>query len=141
MEWITEVSCTTTANSKQIWFFWKDVVHWKIWDKDVETAWLMGDFTSGTQGILKPMGGPQTKFKIIECTEFKSFTSRSNLPLCTMDFIHILKESESETIVTHKIVMHGLFTFLFSRLIGNKIKDGLSISVNNLVKLAEQKTI
>jgi len=136
--WTTEVSLTTTAKKEIIWKLWSDVPNWKVWDAEVETSELFGQFQTGTKGILKSTGGPKIKFEMIECTQFKSFTDRSFLPLCKMDFIHIMTETKEGLIITHKIVMKGFMTFLFSIVIGSKIKIGLPVAVKKLIELAEK---
>jgi hypothetical protein len=136
--WTTEVSRKTTATKEQIWKLWADVANWNSWDKEVETAQLFGAFKTGTKGILKPTGGPKTKFEMTECTNFTSFTDRSFLPLCKMDFIHTMTEIEGGIEITHKVVMTGFMTFLFSKIIGSKIKVGLPIAVEKLIEFAEK---
>jgi hypothetical protein len=136
--WKTEISRKTTATKEQIWKLWADVPNWNTWDKEVEASELFGEFKTGTKGILKPAGGPKTKFEMTECTEFKSFTDRSFLPLCKMDFIHSMKETKNGVEITHKVVMTGVMTFLFSKVIGSKIKIGLPIAVDKLIEIAEK---
>ena len=111
--WTTEISRKTTATKEQIWKLWTDVPNWNVWDKEVETSKLFGQFQKETKGILKPTGGPKAKFEITELTNLKSFTSRSFLPLCKMDFIHTMTETKDGLEITHKVVMTGFMTFLF----------------------------
>ena len=136
--WTTEVTRKTTATREQIWKLWTDVANWSSWDKEVETAELFGEFKTGTKGILKPAGGPKTSFIMTECTDFISFSDRSFLPLCKMDFIHKMQETKDGVEVTHKIVMTGLMTFLFSKVIGSKIEIGLPVAVEKLIEIAEK---
>ena len=136
--WTIEVSRKTTATKEQIWKFWADVPNWNVWDAEIETSELFGQFQKGTKGVLKPAGEPKTKFEMTECTKFKSFTDRSFLPLCKMDFIHTMTETNGGLEITHKVVMTGFMTFLFSKIIGSKIKVGLPIAVEKLIELAEK---
>jgi hypothetical protein len=136
--WTTEVSRKTTATKEQIWKLWADVSNWNIWDAQVETSELFGQFQTGTKGILKPAGGPKTKFEMTECTNFKSFTVRSFLPLCKINFIHTMTETQDGLIISHKVVMTGFFDFLFSKVIGSKIIIGLPIAVDKLIELAKK---
>jgi hypothetical protein len=114
------------------------VPNWNIWDSEVETAVLFGQFQKGTKGILKPKGAPRTKFIIIDSRSLKSFTNRSFLPFCKIDFIHLITEKKGGLDITHKVIMTGFMTFLFSKVIGNKIKGGLPIAVERLIELAEK---
>jgi hypothetical protein len=137
--WTTEVRRKTTATKEEIWKFWADVPNWNVWDTEVENSELFGQFKIETNGILKPKDGPKAKFKISELTDLKSFTSRSFLPLCKMDFIHTMTETKDGLEITHKIIMKGFMTFLFSKVIGSKIKVGLPLAVEKLIELAEKK--
>jgi hypothetical protein len=135
--WSTETSRTTKATKEQIWKLWTDVTNWKKWDNDVEDSKLYGDFKDGTQGILKPSGGPKTKFITTDVIHPEKFTLRSNLPLCTMDFIHTMSETKDGLTITHKVILKGLLSFFFSKIIGKKIAKGLPYAVENLISLAE----
>ncbi len=112
--------------------------NWNVWDKEVETSELFGQFLTGTKGVLKPAGGPKTKFEMTECTYLQSFTDRSFLPLCNMDFIHTMTDTKEGLLITHKVVMTGFMTFLFSKIIGSKVKVGLPLAVKKLIELAEK---
>ncbi|NOU47974.1 MAG: polyketide cyclase/dehydrase and lipid transport [Bacteroidales bacterium] len=130
---------TKVAAKEQIWKLWSDVPNWNFWDKEVETSEIFGEFKLGTKGILKPVGGPKTKFEMIECEYLKSFTDRSFLPFCKMDFIHTMTETKDGLELTHKVLMTGFMTFFFSKVIGRKINVGLPIAVKKLIEIAEEK--
>ena len=137
--WTAEVNRKTTATKEQIWKLWTDVPNWNIWDKDVETSELFGDFRKGSKGVLKPVNGPKTKFVMTECEQLNSFTDRTFLPLCKMDFVHTATETADGLEITHKVVMTGLTTFIFSKLVGKNIEKGLSKAVEKLIKIAEKR--
>lgn len=136
--WTIEVSRKTKANKEIMWKIFEDVPNWNIQDSEVETAELFGQFQKVTKGILKPKDAPKTKFIIIEFRKLKSFTNRSFLPFCKIDFMHSITEQKEGLVITHKVVMTGFMTFLFSKVIGNKIKGGLPIAVERLIVLAEK---
>ena len=87
---------------------------------------------------MKPVEGPKTKFVITECTCLKSFTGRSFLPLCKMDVVHVMNETKGKIEIMHQVVITGFMTFLFSKVIGSKIKVGLPLAVENLIEIAEK---
>jgi hypothetical protein len=137
--WTTEVSRKTAATKEQIWRLWTDVSNWNTWDREVESSELFGQFRTGTKGTLKAAGGPKTKFVMTECTGFQSFTNTSFLPFCKMDFIHTMTESEYGLEIVHKVVMTGLMSFFFSKIIGKNIKEGLPLAVEKLIEIAENQ--
>ncbi|MDR3260622.1 MAG: hypothetical protein LBT78_02165 [Tannerella sp.] len=135
--WTTETVWKASVEREQIWKLWSDVRNWNVWDKDVEFSELFGNFESGTKGIMKPVGGPKIRFVMIECKNLQSFTDRSLLPLCKMDFIHKMTETKNGLEITHKVVMTGFLSFLFSKIMGKNMAKGLPLAVKKLVELAE----
>lgn len=136
--WTTEIELKTKAKKEQIWELWTDINNWKNWDQEIEKSEIFGEFKVGTKGILKPLGTPTTKFEIISCEKYKSFSDRSFLPFCKMDFIHTINENAQGLQITHRVEMSGAFTFIFSKIIGSKIKEGLPKAVASLIQLAEK---
>ena len=138
--WTTEITRKTSATKERIWKLWADIPNWSTWDKGVERAELFGDFAVGTKGILRPVGGPKVKFEIIECEKLKSFTSRSFLPLCTVEFIHNIHETNDGLEITYRVQMTGILASLFSKVIGKKMATELPTAVDKLIELAEIDT-
>ncbi|PIE79239.1 MAG: hypothetical protein CSA15_03895 [Candidatus Delongbacteria bacterium] len=136
--WYREVTIKTNATREQIWNLWVDVENWKKWDNQVEFSQLNGNFEKGTYGILKTYKSPKAKFQIVLAKELEEFTTRSFLPLTQMDFIHKINEKNGEIYITHGVKIRGLFTFLFSRIIGQKILKELPKVMENLSKMAEK---
>lgn len=137
--WKTETTKKSKATKEQIWSIWTDVRNWNSWDTDVANSRLFGQFEHGTVGELKSKNGPNSKFEIIECTKNKSFTNRSKLPLCTLDFIHEIVEHEEYILITHRIEIKGFLSLLFSRIIGKSQEKNLPNSVAALIKFAENE--
>lgn len=136
--WTKKVTIKTNATKEQIWKIWTDVNNWKIWDNEVEYSKLKGQFEVGTFGIIKPTKGPKSKFELISIDKLNEFTSRSFLPFTKMDFIHEMEEKNSELFITHGVKIRGLLTFLFSRVVGEKLIRELPKAMETLSKIAEK---
>jgi carbon monoxide dehydrogenase subunit G len=128
------------ATPEQIFPFYENVSEWASWDPDVQSSAIDGEFMAGAKGKLKPINGPKAKIKFTEVTKNKSFTVISKLPLCTMSFEHELAPSSEGTEVTHKVIFSGLFSPLFSRLIGAGIRKGLPTTMQGLKNAVESKS-
>lgn len=137
--WSKELTIKVESSREQIWKLWSDVGNWKDWDKTIEYSKLEGDFKQGSKGILKPKKGPKTKFEILEIDYLKKFTSRSNLPLAKMDFIHELTEKEGELYLTHRLEIKGVLSPIFSRIIGENIIKELPEVMSELSNLSERE--
>ncbi len=136
--WKDEVTIKTNANREQVWELWSDVKNWNMWDKEVESSKIFGNFEVGVKGVMKPKSGPKAKFNILSCTRFEEFTSRSYLPFATIDFIHELTERNGQLYITHKVEISGALTFLFSKVIGKKVITELPKAMQNLSQMAKK---
>lgn len=138
--WQKSYSLTTKDVTKeQIWNIWQDVKNWNKWDDSVTESEIFGKFEPGAKGFLIPSGGPKTNFTMTGCKYQKSFTDTTFLPLCQLDFIHFLEETSDGLKITHQIQITGLLSFLFSKIIGEKLAQTLPEAVTKLVQLAKTK--
>ena len=137
---VAEFSVQSNATPHAVWSLWSDVSNWKSWDDEVEFSSLEGPFQIGTSGTIKPRGGPRTKFIILDIVTHRRFHDRSYLPFARLDFMHSIEVHGERVLVTHRVEMTGVLTFLFSRLIGNKIKKGLPHAVAKLIAMAETRS-
>lgn len=137
--WAKKVTLKTTASRENIWNLWTDVQNWSRWDDELECSELNGKFTEGEKGILKAKKGPKSKFELILVSELNEFTSRSFLPLAKMDFTHRMSEKNGELFITHGIEIKGVLSFLFSKVIGEKLIRELPKAMNKLLNTAENK--
>jgi hypothetical protein len=136
--WTIEVSRQTTATKEQAWNLWADVANWNNWDSSVKCSELYGDFSVGTKGMVKLAIGPKSKFVITDCKPFDTFTNRSFLPLCKVDFTLTLTETQNGLLVTYRQEMRGFLTFFFSNVLGKQMAKGLSTGIEDLIKNAEK---
>ena len=136
--WAIEISRQTTATKKQVWNLWADVANWKSWDSIVKSSELYGDFREGTKGVVKLAIGPKSNFIITGCKPLESFTNRSFLPLCKVDFTLTLAETQNGLLVTYRQAMTGFLTFFFSAIMGKAMTKGLSKGIEDLITNAEK---
>ncbi len=90
---------------------------------------LAGEFKEGVKGKIKPKGAPESKITLIEVTKNKSFTVECDLPLCKMQFVHLLETKESGTNVVNQVKFNGFLAPLFGRIIGKSIAKTLPNSL------------
>ena len=138
--WSFENTVETTATAEQIWALWSKPESWPVWDNGVEWVKTEGAFVKGTKGVMKPVGGPQVKFEMVETEPLKRFMDRSFLPLTTLDFSHIYTPAtgNKKAQITHRVEMRGLLTIIFKRVIGSNIEKDLPGAMKKLVALAEK---
>lgn len=127
---------TTAATPEQIWKRYADPPTWPQWDHETKSVTLDGPFAVGTTGTLKPVRGPETKFRVLEVTDGRSFTDVSFLPLAKMHFSHTIDPAAGGASITHKVMISGPLSPLFARVIGKKIAAGLPGAMRRLGALA-----
>lgn len=133
-----EHSETTMATPAQLWKRYADPASWPEWDHATERVTLDGPFREGTTGSLKPVGGPKTKFCLLEATEDVSFTDVSRLPLARMRFVHTIDPDPVGTRFTHRVTISGPLSPLFARVIGKKVAAEMPGAMRRLGELAER---
>ena len=137
--WETEIRVQTQATKESIWSRWESIETWSDWDNSVEYAYLNKSFQEGSTGLMKPKGGPKTKFRITKIIKNRIFITQSRLPFCIIDFIHEIVQGENSIEVIHRIEMKGVLSFLFSKIMGADMAKDLPSSVRALIKLAENE--
>ena len=123
----------------QVFRLYRDAGRWADWDPEVSSASLPGGLKLGAKGWLKPRVGPKAGIQIVEMTEQKSFSAQSRLPLCRMEFGHLLTEKEGGTVATHWVEFSGPLSFLFRYLIGRSIQAALPNTMQGLKKSSEAR--
>jgi hypothetical protein len=137
--WSTEASAVTPATPEHVWALYEQVSAWKAWDHEVESSQLDGPFQAGTTGVLKPKGGPASKFQLTAVERARRFADVTRLPLARLAFEHTLTPIQGGTRIHHRVTIDGPLTFLFSRVIGRKIAAGLPHAVQSLAQAAKAR--
>jgi len=137
-KWSTEASAVTAAAPENVWALYEQVGAWKSWDHEVESSRLDGPFQAGSTGVLKPKGGPASKFLLTAVEPSRRFADVTRLPLARLAFEHTLTPVDGGgTRIHHRVTIDGPLTFLFSRVIGRKIAAGLPRAVQSLTQAAK----
>jgi len=134
-----EQSIHISAEPSAVFATYKDVSGWARWDPETESASIDGSFSVGSTGKIKPKGGPESKIRLIEVTENTSFTVECSLPLCKMQFIHLMSPNTNGTELVNQIEFSGLLGPIFGRLIGKGINKTIPVSLKGLKEHVETK--
>jgi hypothetical protein len=116
---------------------WADAAGWARWDPDVRAASMDGPFTTGTTGRITPRQGPTMAIRLTRVEPDRAFDAEARLPLCTMRFEHWLEPRGPETLVTHRVVFSGPLAFLFRRIIGPQLTQGIPGTMAGLKRAVE----
>ncbi|UJV43568.1 SRPBCC family protein [Streptomyces sp. AMCC400023] len=136
---ITIGTAQTASTAAPSAFFarWADMATWPEWNADTEWVRLDGPFEAGSTGVLKPKGGPRTKFVIAELTDDR-FVDVSRLAGARMTFSHFVEETQGGgTKVQVTVTLSGPLSHLWNLILGNGIKATLQQDLDSLKAVAE----
>ncbi|MFD9615091.1 SRPBCC family protein [Streptomyces sp. NPDC059083] len=136
MTFIAEASATSTATPAAFFAKWADMATWPEWNQDTEWAELDGKFEQGATGVIKPKGGPKTKFVVTKLTDTE-FIDSSKLIGARLIFAHEVTTDGERTTVQVRITMEGPLRGLWNKIMGGNLAKSLQGDVEALVAAAE----
>jgi hypothetical protein len=135
MTTFAEAEITSSAAPSAFFARWADMATWPEWNADTEWARLDGPFATGSTGVLKPRGGPKTKFVIAKVSE-EEFTDVSHLLGARLTFRHVVAVVPEGTRVRVAVSLTGPLTFLWNAILGKGIKESLQRDLEALAVAA-----
>lgn len=135
--WTKSHSIVTKEVSKeQMWRLFADVNNWHKWDKGIEFAKMEGNFERGNYFTLRPKGGPNVRVELLETVENHRFLDVTNFPLAKMYDLHTFEDTVDGLKVTNTITVKGLLSFLWVKIVAQKIADALPTDMQEQINAA-----
>jgi len=88
--------------------------------------------------VLKPVGGPKTKFTVGEYEPDRVYTDVSDLPGARMTFRHTVEPSASGSDLTVTVWLDGPLSWLWARTAFKGFADTVPADLDRLVAVMEQ---
>lgn len=127
----------TGVSAKKIWQIWVDINNWPKWHKDLEYCKLDDEFKVGAFFILKPKNMLPAKIMLTEINPGQSFTDCTKFFGAKMFDTHSIEIKEGGVLLTNKLVVTGPLTWLWCRLVAQKIVNTMPRKIDSLVNLAK----
>lgn len=124
MTTFAEARITSAAAPSAFFARWADMATWPEWNADTEWVRLDGPFATGSTGVLKPKGGPKTKFVIAKVSD-DEFIDVSRLVGARLTFHHQVAVLPEGTEVRVAVSLTGPLAFLWNAILGKGIKESL----------------
>ena len=138
--WIKKYSnLYNNITTESIWNAWIDVNHWSTWHSDLEYCKMNNPFVVGSHFMLKPKGAPAVKIKLIEINEGLSFTDCTSFIGAKMYDRHELEETPEGLRITNTIWVTGILSWLWIKLVANKVAESHPDEINALVNLVSKQ--
>ena len=135
--WIKSHSIVSKDVTKeQMWKLFSEINNWHTWDKSIEFAELNGEFEQGNYFMFQPKGGPKMKIKLFETIKNKKFVDLTQFPLAKMYGEHTFEETEEGLKITTTMKVSGVLSFLWIKLVAQKIVDHLPNDMQVQIKTA-----
>ncbi|WP_268846169.1 SRPBCC family protein [Flavobacterium aestivum] len=129
---------TNKVTKQQMWNLFADVNNWHTWDTGIEFAKLEGKFEKGNHFMFQPKGGPKLKIGIVEAVENKKFTDFTKFPLAKMYGEHTFEDTSNGLKITTTMKVEGLLSFLWVKIVAQKIADALPADMQEQIKAASK---
>lgn len=129
---------TKEATPEQMWKLFSNVNNWHTWDTGIEYAKMEGKFEQGNHFILRPKGGPNVKIVLTEVVENRKYVDVTSFPLAKMYDEHLFEATPEGLKITNTIWVKGLLSFLWIKLVAQKIVDSTPSDVQNQIKAASK---
>ena len=129
---------TKDVTKEQMWKLFSNVNQWHTWDQGIEFSKMEGRFEKGNHFLLKPKKGPKIKIALLEATQNRSFTDCTTFPLAKMYGEHVFEETPAGLKITTTMKMEGPLTFLWRKLVGQDIADGVPKEMPEQIKAASR---
>lgn len=136
----THSTIASDVTPEQIWAVWSDINKRHLWDTDIKWATIHGPFEKNAVFYMKPKGGPKLKMKIIECTPNKSFTDFFQFPFAKLYGAHSLEKAQEGLRLSTSIKIEGPLSFLWRKLVAEKIVATLPEQTEMLIKIAREQS-
>ncbi len=137
--WTKEHRCYYPNVSPEIiWKLWADINHWPRWHGDLEYCKLEGCFKVGHYFILKPKGAPEVKVTLTSINEMQDFTDCTHFFGAKMYDTHSLVVQKGGVVISNKLVVSGPLTWLWVKLVANKVAASVPHEMNSLARLARK---
>ncbi|WP_369230216.1 SRPBCC family protein [Streptomyces sp. R21] len=128
---------TSAAAPAAFFARWADIATWPEWNADTEWVRLDGPFATGSTGVLKPKGGPRTKFVIAELSD-SEFTDVSLLLGARLTFHHLIGATpDGGSEVRVAVTLAGPLARVWNLILGKGIKESLQRDLEALQVVAE----
>jgi len=128
---------TSAAAPAAFFARWADMTTWPEWNADTEWVRLDGPFATGSTGVLKPKGGPRTKFVIAALSD-SEFTDVSLLLGARLTFHHLIGATpDGGSEVQVAVTLAGPLARVWNLILGKGIKESLQRDLEALRAVAE----
>jgi hypothetical protein len=136
---LAHAHATSTAAPSAFFARWIDHESWTQWDTDTDWVKLDGPVAVGATGVLKPKGGPKTRFTVSALTPDQEYTDTSRMLGATLVFQHRAETVSGRTELEARVTLEGALARLWAAILGAGFAESVPAALNRLVELVESQ--
>jgi hypothetical protein len=134
---LAAASRPSTAAPREFFARWVDHGTWRQWSPDTQWARIDGPVQLGARGVLKPVGGPKTKFTVSEYEPDRVYTDVSSFPGAGLTFRHTVEPAGSGSVLTVRVWLNGPLAWFWARTACKGFAASVPKDLDRLIELVE----
>ncbi len=134
---IAEQSTHTAASPDAVFARLADAEHHPDWSHDLEWVRLDEPLREGTRGVLKPVGGPKSKFVVSTLVPGSVFADTTFLPGARVTFHHEVRADGSGSTISVRVSLDGPLAWIWRRTAFKDAQAKIEEDARCLVDLVE----
>ncbi|AXH34116.1 hypothetical protein DVJ78_00490 [Humibacter sp. BT305] len=136
---ITLATITRASSARPDRFFakWIDHATWPQWSPDTEWTRVEGPVRAGAQGVLKPAGGPKTRFTISECEQDRVYTDVSSFPGAKLTFRHTVEATHTGSALGVQVWLDGPLAWFWAKTACKGFATSVPDDLDRLIRIVE----
>ncbi|MHB1173179.1 MAG: SRPBCC family protein [Lacisediminihabitans sp.] len=138
---LASAHAVSSAPASKFFARWIDHATWGEWSPDTEWVRLNGGVVHGATGILKPAGGPRTRFFISRLDADRAYDDTSLLWGARLVFSHDAAPTDEGTALDVRVTISGPLSRLWARILGKGFATSAQEDLDRLVRLVEDAEV
>ena len=137
--YIHEKECNIDID--RLWDLYSNVENWKLWDEEVESISIEGDFAVGTKGVMTMEGQDPMNFTLTTVEEKKCFIDETVIEPLNVSIIvghFIEKKTNDRFFLRHSVIIKGENADMVAEQIGESFTVDIPASMEKLIKLSSK---
>ena len=137
--YIHEKECNIDID--KLWDLYSNVENWKLWDEEVESISINGNFTAGTKGVMTMEEQEPMNFTLTTVEEKKCFIDETVIKPLNVSIIvgHFIEQKTNDRFfLRHSVIIKGENADMVAEQIGESFTIDIPDSMEKLIKLSSK---
>ena len=137
--YIHEKECS--INIDRLWDLYSNVENWKLWDEDIKTISLDGEFKVGTKGVMTMDGQGPMNFSLTVVEPKKCFIDETLIEPLNVTIVvgHFIEQKTNDRFyIRHSVIIKGENADMVAEKIGESFTVDIPKSMERLIKLSSK---